>query len=165
MITSFNLLLRSLLSRIFSISRRTWIFLSVTFLVVIVLLIWAAISTAGWLLGMARDSVNAAPEAVRAATAQVEQVIPGVHEKLGVLVPGLKSETPPREVSGTDPAPVARFPGLARVQWQRDDQQVHTSALPRQGQFCQRTQALHSGVRCTGISAYPSVSHIHRRAS
>ncbi len=119
-----NPILRGFLSRIFSISRRTWIFLSVTLLVLIALFIWAAISTAGWLFGMARDSVSAAPDAVRAATAQVEQVIPGVQEKLGVLVPGLKPETPPREVSGTDPAPVARFPGLARVQWQRDEQQV-----------------------------------------
>ena len=72
-----NPLLRGLLGRIFSISRRTWIFLSVTFLVLVALFIWAAISTAGWLFGMARDGVNAAPEAVRAATAQVEQVIPG----------------------------------------------------------------------------------------
>ena len=115
-----NPLLRGLLGRIFSISRRTWIFLSVTFLVLVALFIWAAISTAGWLFGMARDGVNAAPEAVRAATAQVEQVIPGVQEKLGVLVPGFKPESPLREVSGTDPAPVARYPGLARVQWQRD---------------------------------------------
>lgn len=119
-----NPLLRGLLGRIFSISRRTWIFLSVTFLVLVALFIWAAISTAGWLFGMARDGVNAAPEAVRAATAQVEQVIPGVQEKLGVLVPGFKPESPLREVSGTDPAPVARYPGLARVQWQRDEQQV-----------------------------------------
>ena len=119
-----NPILRGLLSRIFSISRRTWIFLSVTLLVFIALLIWAVISTAGWLFGMARDSVNAAPDAVRAATVQVEQVIPGVQEKLGVLVPGLKPDAPLREVSGTDPAPVARFPGLARVQWQRDEQQV-----------------------------------------
>ncbi len=119
-----NPMLRGLLSRIFSISRRTWIFLSVTLLVFIALLIWAVISTAGWLFGMARDSVNAAPDAVRAATVQVEQVIPGVQEKLGVLVPGLKPDAPLREVSGTDPAPVARFPGLARVQWQRDEQQV-----------------------------------------
>ena len=117
-------MLRGLLSRIFSISRRTWIFLSVTLLVFIALLIWAVISTPGWLFGMARDSVNAAPDAVRAATVQVEQVIPGVQEKLGVLVPGLKPDAPLREVSGTDPAPVARFPGLARVQWQRDEQQV-----------------------------------------
>ena len=119
-----NPMLRGLLSRIFSISRRTWIFLSVTLLVFIALLIWAVISTAGWLFGMARDSVNAAPDAVRAATVQVEQVIPGVQEKLGVLVPGLKPDAPLREVSGTDPVPVARFPGLARVQWQRDEQQV-----------------------------------------
>lgn len=119
-----NPILRGLLSRISSISRRTWIFLSVTLLVFIALLIWAVISTAGWLFGMARDSVNAAPDAVRAATAQVEQVIPGVQEKLGVLVTGLKPDAPIREVSGTDPAPVARFPGLARVQWQRDEQQV-----------------------------------------
>ena len=119
-----NPILRGFLSRIFSISRRTWIFLSVTLLVLIALLIWAVISTAGWLFGMARDSVNAAPDAVRAATVQVEQVIPGVQEKLGVLVPGLKPDAPLREVSGTDPAPVARFPGLARVQWQRDEQQV-----------------------------------------
>ena len=68
-----NPLLRGLLSRIFSISRRTWIFLSVTFLVLVALFIWAAISTAGWLFGMARDGVNAAPEAVRAATAQVDE--------------------------------------------------------------------------------------------
>ena len=107
-----NPLLRGLLGRIFSISRRTWIFLSVTFLVLVALFIWAAISTAGWLFGMARDGVNAAPEAVRAATAQVEQVIPGVQEKLGVLVPGFKPESPLREVSGTDPAPVARVDAL-----------------------------------------------------
>ena len=68
-----NPLLRGLLSRIFSISRRTWIFLSVTFLVLVALFIWAAISTAGWLFGMARDGVNAAPEAVRAATAQASE--------------------------------------------------------------------------------------------
>lgn len=119
-----NPIFRGLLSRIFSISRRTWIFLSVTFLLLTALLIWAVISTAGWLFGMARDGVNAAPETVRAATAQVEQVIPGVQETLGVLVPGFKPESPLREVSGSDPAPVARFPGLVRVQWQRDEQQV-----------------------------------------
>jgi hypothetical protein len=119
-----NPLLRGLFSRVFSISRRTWIFLSVTLVVFIAMAIWATISAAGWLFGMARDGVNAAPEAVRAATTQVEQVLPGVQEKLGVLVPALKPESQPREVSGTDPAPVARFPGLARVQWQRDEQQV-----------------------------------------
>lgn len=119
-----NTLLSGLLSRIFSISRRTWIALTLILVLLMALTIWATISIASWVFGMARDGVNAAPEAVRAATAQVEQVIPGVQEKLGVLVPALKPEAPSREVSGTDPGPVERFPGLARVEWQRDDQQV-----------------------------------------
>ena len=119
-----NGLLRGPLSHIFSISRRTWIFLTATLLVLMALAIWATISAAGWLFGMARVGINAAPEAVRAATAQIEQIIPGMREKLGVLVPALKPEPPPRDVSGTDPGPVARFPGLARVEWQRDVQQI-----------------------------------------
>lgn len=117
-------LLRGLLSRIFSISRRTWIFLSVTFFIFLALAIWATISAAGWFFGIARDGVNLAPDAVRAATTQIEQVIPGVQEKLGAFLPTFKPEPPPREVSGTDPGPVSRYPGLARVQWQRDDQKI-----------------------------------------
>jgi hypothetical protein len=119
-----NPLLRGLLSRIFSISRRAWIFLSITFFIFLALAIWATFSAAGWLFGITRDGVNAAPDAVRAVTTQVEQVIPGVQEKLGVFLPTLKPEPSPREVSGTDPGPVSRFPGLARVQWQRDDQKI-----------------------------------------
>lgn len=117
-------LLRGLLARVFSISRRTWIFLAATLVLLIALAIWATISAASWLLGIARDGVNAAPEAVRAASSHVEQVIPGIQEKLAVLLPALTPEAKPREVSGTDPGPVARFPGLARVQWQGDDQET-----------------------------------------
>lgn len=52
-------------------------------------------STTGWLFGKARDGGNAAPEAVPAVSAQVKRVIPGVQEKLGVLVPGLKPTPEP----------------------------------------------------------------------
>lgn len=114
-------LLRGLLNRIFSISRRTWILLTATLLILVALVIWATISAASWLLGIARDGVNAAPEVVRTASSQVEQVIPGIQEKLAALLPALTQEVQPREVSGTDPGPVTRFPGLARVQWQHDD--------------------------------------------
>ena len=117
-------LLRGLLARVFSISRRTWIFLAATLVLLMALVIWTTISAASWLLGIARDGVNAAPDAVRAASSQVEQVIPGIQEKLALLLPALTPEAQPREVSGTDPGPVARFPGLARVQWQRDDQET-----------------------------------------
>lgn len=119
-----NPLLRGLLSQIFSISRRTWIFLSLTLFIFLALAIWATIGAAGWLFGIARDGVNAAPDTVRAASTQVEQLIPGVQEKLGAFLPTLKPEPLQREVSGTDPGPVTRFPGLARVQWQRDEQKI-----------------------------------------
>jgi hypothetical protein len=59
--------------------------------------------------------------AARGAIEKVEGVVPGTREKLGELVPALKSETqPPRDVSGTDIGPVARYTGLMRTQWRRD---------------------------------------------
>lgn len=120
-------LLQGVFSRVFAISRRAWIFIGISMLVLTALAIWAAISLAGWLFGMAREGVAAAPEAARAVTAQVEQVVPGAREKLGELVPALKPEPPPRDVSGTDPAPVARYPGLARSHWRRDGQEITVS--------------------------------------
>jgi hypothetical protein len=82
---------------------------------------------------------GAAPEAVRGAARgvqeQVEAIIPGSRGMLDQLtksvpgareivdgfVPALKPETPPqRDVSGADLGPVARYPGLARTNWQRD---------------------------------------------
>ncbi|MDP2882665.1 MAG: hypothetical protein Q8N89_13935 [Azonexus sp.] len=117
-------LLQTALSRIFLIRRRTWILITGGLFLVLILIIWATISAAGWLFGVARESVSAAPEAVRAVTAQVVQVIPGAREKLGELVPALRAEAPLRDVSGTDPAPVARYPGLSRVHWHRDGRDI-----------------------------------------
>lgn len=117
-------LLQGVFSRVFAISRRAWIFIGISMLVLTALAIWVAISLAGWLFGMAREGVAAAPEAARAVTAQVEQVMPGAREKLGELVPALKPEAPPRDVSGTDPASVARYPGLARTHWHRDGREI-----------------------------------------
>ena len=91
-------LLRGLLARVFSISRRTWIFLAATLVLLMALVIWTTISAASWLLGIARDGVNAAPDAVRAASSQVEQVIPGIQEKLALLLPALTPEAQPRRV-------------------------------------------------------------------
>lgn len=117
-------LMRGILNRIFSIKRRTWMLLTAALFVLMALVIWATISAASWLLGIARDGVNAAPEVVRSASSLVEQVIPSIQDKLAVLLPALTQKAPPREVSGTDPGPVARFPGLLRVQWQHDDQET-----------------------------------------
>ena len=45
--------------------------------------------------------------------------------QFGQFVPALKPEAKPqRDVSGTDLAPVARYPGLARTDWQRWGKQI-----------------------------------------
>ncbi|HRJ25774.1 MAG TPA: hypothetical protein PLZ11_17670, partial [Thauera sp.] len=104
-----NRLLQDFVGRVFAIGRRTWILIAVVLAALAALAIWAAIGVAGWLFGMAREGVAAAPEAARAVTAQVEQAVPGARERLGELVPALKPEPPPRDVSGTDVGPVARY--------------------------------------------------------
>ena len=117
--------------RFFQIRRRTWIAVGVGLLVLFGLLIWAAVALMGWFLGQAQGWMGAAPEAARGAMEQVEQVVPGMREKLGELVPALipgghkSAATPPqRDVSGTDLGPVARYPGLARTYWHREGKQV-----------------------------------------
>jgi len=119
-----NRLLQDFVGRVFAIGRRTWILIAVVLAALAALAIWAAIGVAGWLFGMAREGVAAAPEAARAVTAQVEQAVPGARERLGELVPALKPEPPPRDVSGTDVGPVARYPGLARSHWHREGSEI-----------------------------------------
>jgi len=111
------------------VRRRTWILLGVGLLALFGLLIWAAIALMGWFLGQVQGWSAAAPEAARGALAtvqrQMEQVVPGAREKMSEFVPILKLEDrPQREVSGTDIAPVARYPGLARTYWHREGKQV-----------------------------------------
>ena len=114
-----------------NIRRNTWIGLGVGVVALLGLLIWAALALIGWGLGQAQNMAGALPDAAKGVMQQAESMLPGVREKLGVVVPGLKSEqpaeTPPRDVSGTDLAPVSRYPGLARTQWQRDDARATVS--------------------------------------
>lgn len=118
------------MSRILQIRRRTWVLLGVGLLVLVGLLIWAAIALLGWLFTQLQAAPDAARSALTTVEQQVEQVAPDAREKvaagLGELVPGLKPEDrPPRDVSGADFAPVARYPGLPRTYWRRDGSQVH----------------------------------------
>ena len=110
--------------RLFQVRRRTWVAIGGGLLVLFGLLIWAVLALLGWLFGQAQSWMGAAPEAARGAMERVEQAVPGVREKLGEFVPGLKPSSPPRDVSGTDVGPVARYPGLARTSWQREGKQV-----------------------------------------
>lgn len=116
-------LLAAAAGRLFSIGRRLWLPLLLGFLVLAALTLWAAISAAGWLAGMMRDGFDAAPAAARTVIEQVDKNVPGA----AVVVDGLRSLAQPaavRDVSGSDPAPVERFPGLTRVEWQRDGELI-----------------------------------------
>lgn len=111
--------------RLFQVRRRTWIGVAIGLLVLVGLLIWAAVALMGWIWGQSQNWMDKAPVAARGALAQVEQVVPGARETLGQFVPALKPEAKSqRDVSGTDLAPVARYPGMSRTDWQRDGKQV-----------------------------------------
>lgn len=110
--------------RFLQVRRGTWIAIGLGLLTVFVLLTWATVSLFGWLWGQGRSLSEGAPEAARALVTQVEQAVPGAREALGDLVPALKPEPPPRDVSGTDIGPVARYPGLARSHWHREGREI-----------------------------------------
>lgn len=113
-----------LASRISAISRRTWILISVVVLTLAVLAIWLTISLAGWLFGMAQQGILAVPDVARSAVQQVENIVPGATQAIDDLRTIGQAAPPVRDVSGTDPIPVARFPGLARTHWQREGQDI-----------------------------------------
>ena len=131
----FISLIRNFGLRFLQVRRGTWIAIGLGVLTLVALLIWAAIALLGWFFGQAQGLAGKAPDVARGAIgqveqvapgvrAQIEQVVPGVREQLGAWVPALKPEPPPRDVSGTDVGPVARYPGLARSHWHREGREI-----------------------------------------
>jgi hypothetical protein len=118
----------TLVPGLLQVRRSTWIAAGAGLLVLLGLTAWAAIAVIGGLWGQARNLSATAPDivrdATRAAVGQAEVIVPGVREKLGAMVPALKAEPPPRDVSGTDVGPVARYPGLARDHWHREGREI-----------------------------------------
>ena len=118
----------TLVPGLLQVRRSTWIAAGAGLLVLMALMTWAAVALIGGLWGQARNLSETAPDvlrdATRAAVGQVEVIVPGVREKLGEMVPALKAEQPPRDVSGTDVGPVARYPGLAREYWHREGREI-----------------------------------------
>jgi hypothetical protein len=117
--------------KLFQARLRTWIGIGVGLLALLGLLIWVAIALLGWIFGQAQGWSATATEEARGALAtverQVEQMAPGARDKAAEYVSFLKArERPLREVSGTDLAPVARFPGLVRTYWHREGKIVST---------------------------------------
>lgn len=110
--------------RFIRVRRGTWIALGLGFLILLFLLIWAALSLLGWLWSQGKSLIGGTPEAIRSIASQVEQAVPGAREALGAVVPTLKPEAPPRDVSGTDIGPVTRYAGLVRSHWHRDGREI-----------------------------------------
>ena len=66
------------------------------------------------------DRVVASVPDARETLGRVTEQLPGASELLGGILPAIKPEAvQQRDVSGQDLGPLARFPGLARTQWQR----------------------------------------------
>jgi len=111
---------------LFQIRRRTWIALGVSLSILFALMIWAAVALLGWLWGQGRtatENMQNMPEVAQVIVSQAERVVPGLQEmreSIGVWIPALRPEAPPREVSGADIGPVARYPEMLRSSWQRD---------------------------------------------
>lgn len=110
--------------RFFRIRPGTWLAVAIGLMGLVVLLAWAAFALVTWLWGQGKSVTEGAPEAVRLIASQVEQAVPGARETLGDLVPALRPEPPPRDVSGTDIGPVIRYPGLVRSHWHREGREI-----------------------------------------
>lgn len=110
--------------RILQVRRGTWLAIAGGMMALLVILVWAAVALAGWLWGHGRSLAEGAPALTRTVVEQAEQAVPGIRDTLGEMVPALRPEPPPRDVSGTDISPVARYPGLARSHWHREGREI-----------------------------------------
>nr|WP_314862580.1 hypothetical protein [uncultured Undibacterium sp.] len=130
----------------FGISRKAWYWIIGVVLTVAVLLIWAVIASAQWLLYQGKDAavdmINGAPKISETVLGKVEQVMPGAKKTLEGAIPEAKealegvvpgatgaiesvlggldlNRSAQREVSGNDVAPVVRYSGLVRIAWDK----------------------------------------------
>lgn len=110
--------------RFLEVRRGTWIAIGLGLLTLFILLIWASVALLGWVWGQGKALGTGAPDAVRVVVEQVEQAVPGARAVLGDWLPALKPEPAPRDVSGTDVGPVARYPGLMRSHWQHEGREI-----------------------------------------
>ncbi|MDX1253121.1 MAG: hypothetical protein IDH49_12875 [Gammaproteobacteria bacterium] len=123
------------ISNLGKIRTRTWLVLGAVALGFVGLLGWAGIAIMSWLWTQAPAVTEAGKRLAGDAVTQVEQVAPELKEQAAQWVPGVKeqldrwlpgrAEAPlANDVSGADAGPVARFPGLVRSHFAREEQAV-----------------------------------------
>lgn len=128
--------------KVLEIRHRTWWLIGGGLLMLLIGMLWAAISLLGWFFGQVQSWSAAAPtvtqETLAGVQAQAERMVPAARElldrHLGDQVSDLKApEKTWREVSGTDIGPVPRYPGLVRTYWHREGRQVNVHYEGRAG--------------------------------
>jgi hypothetical protein len=124
-------LLTQAVSSLRTIRTRTWLILGGIVLLIIGLIVWAGIALLSWMWAQAPAATEMGKRAVTEGATRIEQVapdlkaqaerwLPGVKEQVDRWVPGLGDEPPARDVSGADPGPVPRYPGLVRSHYASD---------------------------------------------
>ena len=144
-----------------NIRARTWLILGGAVLVILGLMAWAAIALLSWLWAqgpqlagtgwqMADEALARVEEVApglkgeaekwlpgtgwhlaNEAMTRAEEVVPGVREEAKKWLPGSIGALPEKDVSGSDPGPVNRFPGLVRSQFLRDETKIEASYVGR----------------------------------
>lgn len=135
-------LLTQAVSSLRTIRTRTWLILGAIVLVITGLIVWAGIALLSWMWAQAPAATEMGKRAVTEGATRIEQVapdlkaqakrwLPGVKEQVDRWVPGLGDEPPARDVSGADPGPVPRFPGLVRSRFVRDEKMIEATYVGR----------------------------------
>lgn len=144
-----------------NIRPRTWLILGGVVLTLLALMAWAAIALLSWLWAqgpqlagtgwqMAEEAKTRVEEAAPGlkgeaekwlpatglqwadeAITRAEQVVPGIREEAEKWLPPGGDAAPEKDVSGSDPGPVGRFPGLVRNQFLRDETSIEAGYVGR----------------------------------
>jgi hypothetical protein len=123
--------LQRLLSRVSQVRARTWLMLGGAALAVLGLMVWAAIALLSWLWAQAPQAAGTGRQMAGEAMTQIEKLAPGLKEQAAKWLPVAGEAPPERDVSGSDPGPVDRFPGLVRSRFARDENVIEVSYAGR----------------------------------
>ena len=100
----------------------TWMAIAVSLMAVLAFVVVLLFEIVTWVWESIPRTQNIDRQQTTVAVKDQTKLLPVVQP-----VPSLVTPTPEhvqRDVSGTDPGPVARFPGLARSHWHRDGREI-----------------------------------------
>jgi hypothetical protein len=127
----YELLQKKVLSGLRKVRTRTWLLLGGLALAVLGLMVWATIALLSWLWTQAPQVAGTGRHMAGEAMTQIEKLAPGLKEQVAKWLPVAGEGPPERDVSGSDPGPVDRFPGLVRSRFARDENMIEVTYVGR----------------------------------